>query len=263
MAERRRRRALRHQVSSATPLLAGWVAAGVLLVVVAAQRQSTVELLFLDAAYVSGEPWYTGLISNLGVLGWTTATVAALGGSWVASQTDRPGAARFLGAAALVSALLLADDLLQIHADLLGFTGLPKGIRQLFIVAPAAAWLVRYATDIARTRWLVLAGAVGGFAVSLLVDALAPRGSVGGLFAEDSAKLLGVLAWAQYMVLTTVDIVRSTIRDARLTSRSPVALAGHGIGDDTAHEPAGRRADDAAPVGAGRDPAGPRPAAGR
>jgi len=253
MAERRRRRAVRAQIPSATPLLAAWVVAGSVLAVVAAQRSIALETLFLDAAYLAGEPWYTGVLSNLGVLGWTAATVAALGGGWVASQTGRPSAAQFLRAAALVSVVLLADDLFQLHADLMAFTGLPKGIRQLLVVAPAAVWLVRYTSEIARTRWVVLVGALGGFALSLLVDVLAPRNSIAGLFAEDSAKLLGVLAWAQYMILTSVDIVRSTIRDAaHLTSEAPVALTGHGIGDDDiTHQPARRRADDPAPAGVG------------
>jgi hypothetical protein len=192
----------------------------VVLGVVAAQRSVPVEQLFLDAAYLSGQPWYTGVVSSLGVLGWTTATVAALGGGWVAGQTGRPSAARFLTGGAVVSAILLADDLFQLHADLLGVIGLPKPVRQLLVVAPAAVWLVRYAGEIARTRWGIMAGALGAMAVSLAIDAVAPVGSRVGLFLEDGAKLLGVLAWAQYMVLTSVDITRSTIRAARAGAAS-------------------------------------------
>ncbi len=245
-----------------TPLLAMWAAGGSVLAFVGAQRSVALEQLFLDPAYLAGEPWYTGVLSDLGVLGWASATVTALWGGWVASQTGRPTAARFLRAAALVSAILLADDLFQLHADLLRFLGLPKGIRQLVIVLPAVVWLVRYAADIARTRWVILVGALIGFGASLLVDGLAAPGSTVGLFVEDSAKLLGVLAWTQYMVLTSLDIMRSTIRDASLTSRPPVALAGHGIGhDDTTDQPARRGADDPAPGGGGvRHPAGARPA---
>jgi hypothetical protein len=252
MAERRRRRALRDQIPSLTPLLAMWACGGSILAFVAAQRSVGLEQLFLDPAYLAGEPWYTGVLSDLGVLGWASATVTALWGGWVASQTGRPSAARFLRAAALVSIVLLADDLFQLHADVLRFVGLPKGIRQLVIVAPAVAWLLRYAADIARTRWVILVGALTGFAVSLLVDGLAAPGSTVGLFVEDSAKLLGVLAWTQYMVLTSLDIMRSTIRDASLTSKAAVALTQHGIShDDLPHQPARRRADDAAPVGDG------------
>ncbi len=199
---------------------------------VAAQRTVAVEDLFLDAAYLTGEPWYTGVLSNLGVLGWTAGTVAALGGAWVAGQTDRPSAARFLRGAALVSALFLADDMLQLHADLLRFTGLPKPLRQLLVVAPAVLWLVRYVGEIARTRWVVLVGALAGFGLSLAVDALRLTESSVALFVEDSAKLLGILAWAQYLVLTSVDITRSTIRSAR--ARPGPGAGGPGAGQTTA-----------------------------
>lgn len=262
MAERRRRRALRDQIPSLTPLLAMWALGASVLGVVYAQRSVALEQLFLDPAYLSGEPWYTGVLSDLGVLGWASAAVTALWGGWVAGQTGRPTAARFLRGGALVSVVLLADDLFQLHADVLRFMGLPKGIRQLLVVLPAVVWLVRRAADIARTRWVILVGALVGFGASLVVDGLARPGSTLGLFVEDSAKLLGVLAWTQYMVLTSLDIMRSTIRDASLTSEPAVALAGHGIGDDdTAHEPARRRSDDAAAVGPGSDrhAAGARP----
>jgi len=223
MAERRRRRALRDQVPSLTPLLAVWVLGGSVLALVAAQRSVSLEQLFLDPAYLSGEPWYTGVVSDIGVLGWASATVTALWGGWVAHQTGRPTAARFLRAAAVVSVVLLADDLLQLHADLLRSTGLPKPLRQLLIVLPAVAWLVRYAADIARTRWIVLVGALAGFGASLVADGLLAPGSTTGLFLEDGAKLLGVLAWTQYLVLTSLDIMRSTIRDAARPSAAPDA----------------------------------------
>src|SRR5690349_16679860 len=121
MAERRRSRALRDQIPSLTPLLAMWAVGAPLLGVVYAQQQVSLEQLFLDPAYLSGEPWYTGVLSDLGVLGWASATVTALWGGWVAAQTGRPSAARFLRAGAVVSTVLLADDLFQLHADALRF----------------------------------------------------------------------------------------------------------------------------------------------
>jgi hypothetical protein len=215
------RRAPRRQLPSLAPLLVTWLVATVGLAAVAAQRSVPVEVLFLDPAFLSGRPWYTGVVSDIGVLAWTAATVAALFGGWVAAQTGRPSAARFLRSGAVVSAILLADDLLQLHADLLRFVGLPKGVRQLIVVAPAAIWLVRYAGEIARTRWVIMVGSLGVLGGSLVVDALVAPGSRVGVFAEDGLKLLGVLAWAQYMVLTSVDITRSTIRAAQGRAEPP------------------------------------------
>ena len=214
------RRAPRRQLPSLTPLLGGWLIAASGLGLVMAQRSVPVEQLFLDAAFISGEPWYTGVLSNLGVLAWTAAVVAALFGGWVAAQTGRPSAARFLRGGALVSAILLADDMLQLHADLFRVLGIPKGARELLVVAPAVIWLVRYAGEIARTRWVIMVGALIGLGGSFLVDVLTPPGTR-WIVVEDSAKLLGVLAWAQYMVLTSVDITRSTIRAARSAPTVP------------------------------------------
>ena len=57
------------------------------------------------------------------------------------------------------------------------------------------------------------------FFVSVAADqVLHPTGSSALLF-EDGAKFLGVLGWSLYFVLTTHDIVRSTIRAA---TRQPV-----------------------------------------
>ncbi len=213
MSERRARPDARRQLASLTPLLVAWVSAGAVLCAVAMQRSVPVETLFLDAAYLADRPWYTGVLSSVGILGWTAAVVAGLGGGWVAAQTGRPSAARFLRIGAAATTVLLADDLLELHAVLLEPTGTPKAVRQLLIVAPALAWLVRYRGEIARTRWVILFCGLAGFGTSLLIDVMGNDSSL-SVFGEDGAKLLGVLAWAQYMVLTSLDITRSTIRAA-------------------------------------------------
>lgn len=223
MSDRRARPDARRQLASLTPLLGAWVLASMVLCGVAVQRSVPVEELFLDAAYLSDRPWYTGMLSNIGILAWTAAAVAGLGGAWVAAQTGRPTAARFLRVGAAATVVLLADDLFELHAVLLEVTGIPKPARQLLVVAPAAYWLVRYVDEIARTRWVILACGVGCFVVSLGID-LVGNGSSLSLFGEDGAKLLGVLAWAQYMVLTSLDITRSTIRAAAAQAKATAAM---------------------------------------
>jgi hypothetical protein len=80
---------------------------------------------------------------------------------------------------------------------------------------------------------MLLVGALAGFGISLAADTLIPftGDSPTRLFIEDGAKLFGVVAWAQYFVVTTLDITRSTVtgrehpaprRDA-VDRRQPVA----------------------------------------
>jgi hypothetical protein len=68
-----------------------------------------------------------------------------------------------------------------------------------------------------------IAGALMAFFVSMGADqVLHPTGSTALLF-EDGAKFLGVLGWRLYFVLTTRDIVRSTI--TAVTSLQPGTVA--------------------------------------
>jgi hypothetical protein len=191
-----------------------WLAAGGVLAVVGLQRSVAVEQLFLDRTFVAKVPWYTGLLSDVGVLAWSAAVVASVGGSWVAGQTGRPSAARFLAAGAVATSFLLVDDLLRLHSSVLPELGLSKLTAQVVVVAPAALWLAAFVDDIKRTRWLVLAAGLAGLGVSLGADTVLHANTASGVLIEDGAKLLGILAWAQYLTLTTIDITRSTIRAA-------------------------------------------------
>lgn len=227
MSERRRRISLDRQLRSFMPLLAVWAVAGTVLAVIGMQSQVPIRTLMLDPSALGDLPWYTGLVSNIGVLAWTVAAAGALGGAWVAAQTERPSAARFLGAGGVVATVLLADDLLLLHSKLLPrLLGVPKAMAMLLVVFPALVWLAVFAGEIVRTRWVILLAALGAFFVSMAADqVLHPTGS-DALLLEDGAKFLGVLAWSLYFVATTHDIVRSTITAAS-RPRSPAPVPGH------------------------------------
>lgn len=205
------------------PLLVAWLASLGLLGIVGVQRSVPLEQLFLDPTSVAGAPWYAGALSSLGIVGWTAAAVAAIGGSWVASQTDRPSAAAFLGAGALAGTVLLVDDLFRLHSAVLAPLVGAKLPALALVLLPTVIWVGRFRHEIARTRWLMLVAAGLGAAGSTIVDVtLAPDGAT-GLLAEDGAKLLGIVAWTTYFVTTTVDISRSTIRAAKTATSAPIA----------------------------------------
>jgi hypothetical protein len=214
MAERRSRLDVRAQAPSLTPLLAVWTLGAIVVSGAALQRVTPVERLFLDINYLTGQPWYAGLLANAGILGWAVAVMAGLGGSWIAAQTGRPTASRFLLVAAGATGVLLADDLLQLHAVILHRVGVPKVVAELLVVAPTAVWLVGFRDEVVRTRWLILLAGLGGLTASLACDVLIDAGPR-SIVLEDGLKLLGILAWAQYLVLTAADITRSTIRASR------------------------------------------------
>lgn len=212
MSDRRRAVAFRRQLRLASALAGVWSVGLVAVAVAGSRNRADIEQLFLDPAYLTGSPWYTGLFTNIGILAWTVAVVSAAGGAWVAGRAGRPSVVPFLGSAAAMTALLLADDLFQLHADVLPASGMHSLAAKIVIVAPVPVWTWVNRNEIARTRWLLLACAFAGFGASLLVElAAGSADSTGALVAEDTGKLLGVLAWAQYFLLTTVDITRSVI----------------------------------------------------
>jgi hypothetical protein len=203
------------------PLVIVWGLGVVTITAILASYSLDDTQLLLDPTAVAGLPWYTGLISNLGVLGWTLGAVAAAGAAHVAHLGGRDGAAAFLRQGALLTALLTLDDLFQLHSS-----ALPKlfGVSKVLILAVYAllglTWVAVHHREVLRTRWLILVGAIAPIGLSVLFDQLG-TGTGNWLVVEDAAKFLGVLAWASYFVLTARDIASSVIRELLKTPVRP------------------------------------------
>ena len=208
--ERRRGFSAADQLRLLVPVLVVWgVGIGILAAVGA---HGNVGELMLDAAWFNGGSWYTGLVAQLGVLAWTTATVSATWSAWIADSTGRPDAARFLYRAAAVGTVLLLDDLVSFHNVMLNAIGLPKVIGEAIVLTPLAIWLFAHVRDIARTRAQLLVASLLANGCSFFVDLLVhPKAGDYSVLFEDGPKFLGILAWATYFVVTARDIARSAL----------------------------------------------------
>lgn len=219
MTERRTNRTGLSRLRPLLPIAIIWAIGLVFLVGLALQRQVPYDELLLDPNNVAGIPWYTGLVSNLGILGWTTATVTAVFGAWIAHYGNRPAAARMLLHGAVLSAVLLFDDLLQLHVILKPALGIPKIAVYIAYLAIAGWWVVSQWRELRRTRAELLVAAGAAFAISIGLDqvaAIVPWLTASQrLLGEDAAKFLGVLAWAQFFTLTTSSIVTSIVTELR------------------------------------------------
>lgn len=203
------------------PLLVAWGFGMVVVGGVAVQRDDVRTLLFTDPNASAALPWYTGLVSELGILGWAAAATAAAAASFVAVVGRRRGAAWFLVHGSALGTLLCLDDLLQLHSGpLLGLLGVPKPGMLALLIAAVVHWVMAHRHEFARTRRPLLVGAGTAFALSLAVDRLGD-GRGFALVVEDGAKLLGILAWAAYFLATGADIVRSVVAEARRAGRAP------------------------------------------
>ncbi|MEM9130925.1 MAG: hypothetical protein AAF962_11970 [Actinomycetota bacterium] len=218
------------------PLVVVWLSGSIVLWALVRQDGIPYADLVLDPAQYERRPWYTGLVSNLGVLGWTTATVASAVGAGAAQRGGRSGAAQYLRAGASLSGLLLLDDLFQLHIIVPRTLGQPKMLFYGCYAVLAAWWAFSEARELLRTRWPLLAAAVGALATSVAVDVVGGGGEQ-ALVIEDSAKFLGILAWALYFWMTTADIVgslaasaphpdpsASVLRSAAVVAEGPAAV---------------------------------------
>lgn len=210
MTERRARRPLSTGLRPLAPLAAVWAVASLFLGALAAQDVIPYEQLVLDPNSYGDIAWYTGLVSNLGILGWAVATVVSATGGWLAGQAGRPGARALLGGGALYSTLLLLDDLFQLHVVVTHALGVPKAAFYGGYLVLGCWWAWANAGELGRTRWPLAAAAVAALSMSVAVDQGMPAGSV-ALVAEDSCKFLGIMAWSLYFVLTGRDIALSAL----------------------------------------------------
>ena len=226
---RRRRAPVPTQLAVMLPLLPVWIAGVTAMGLIALGNKHLVDQLLLDSNFINGAKWYAGIVTSLGTISWTAALVSALWGAWLCRLGHRRSAGRFLCTGAALTAYVMADDLWQLHADLLPrSTGIDKHTIEMLIALVTLAWIARYLREIRRTRWMLLVASGGALALSIVFDALPwysnPRLE---LLLEDGAKLLGNLGWATYFVATARDIGRSVFQEARASI--PASAVGHDL----------------------------------
>lgn len=243
MADRRNRRGWADSLRPLLPLAGAWLVATGVLALLAAQHRIPYEALFLDPSYFSGLPWYTGLVSDLGVVGWVAAATLAALGARVAGLDGRAAARRYLGGAALFTTLMALDDLFELHGVVTDVLSQPKAAFYGLYLVLGLWWLADNWAEARRTRWPLLAAAVAALATSVVIDqVVAP--SPAELLAEDSPKFLGIVAWALYFGLTADDVARSVVR-----SRPPGAAAQPGNRAEPADQGRTAHADEGEWVG--------------
>jgi hypothetical protein len=218
MAERRRSQHRREQFRAFIPLLVVWTCGLIALVAALGQGVIRHETLLLDPVASGGLPWYTGLLSQLGAVAWCVAACAAAFGAAVSRLEGRAGAFRFLLGATGVGTLMLVDDLFLLHSHV--FPRLLDTSKTIVVAAYGVlimTWVALSLSEIARTRVHLLFAAAAALGASVVADQLGLA-----LWMEDGPKLLGILAWATYLVTTSWDITRSVVIAARHTMAEPV-----------------------------------------
>jgi len=179
-----------------------------------------------DVAAIPGARPYEGLLSNMGIIAWSSAFAVAFF-TGVMTLTNGPREVpRLLVGGGLVTFVLLVDDLFMLHDTLLPeYLGVPEEIATALVGLVALAFLWIFKQQIPRTPWPLLAIGVAYLAIMTVFDFLEKRVDIPAHQAwEEGAKLLGVLHWCGYLVLTSV-----TVLAGRLAARPGERPASSGI----------------------------------
>lgn len=177
------------------------------LVAVAAVRlllDVPIPLMTRDPLVLAGAHPLTGILSQLGVLGWCAAATIGL---FAAGLPSVGSAALFLRCTGLLSAGLALDDFFQIHDYILPIMlGVPEKLAHLAIILAVASWLTCFRTSIAATRWPILVIALallaGSMGFDLVLEPLLRGLGDWSALAEDGPKWLGIVFWLAYSVDT-------------------------------------------------------------
>lgn len=172
--------------------------------------------LMLDPTEAMRVPFYTGIIANLGILLWAaTASICLYISIFLGHWMSRAWKNFFL-VSGLLTLLLLADDALRLHDEILPvYLGIKGDFLGIIYVLLVVLYLFLFRGLIFQHSYIFLAMALGLFAVSAATDVatrlLKDRFVAQDLLlVEDGAKVLGLANWLAYFVFLGVSVLGKT-----------------------------------------------------
>lgn len=165
-----------------------------------------------DPLGFTGIPVYTGSISNLGVLIWTSSAAICFFTYGLRRSRFRDNTASvFLLIGGLVTTMLMLDDLFMLHEVVFpDELGIPEALVYVTYFVVIAGFFVRFRSFILQTNFLLLALACVGFGVSIGADEIARSVSIPGMYLfEDGGKFFGIVNWAAYFIQVSARHIRA------------------------------------------------------
>jgi hypothetical protein len=155
-------------------------------------------VLMRDPVAVFEGPWYTGALSQLGILVWAAAAAYC-----VLAASLLMGRARwFFIASAALTLLLGLDDAFVLHERVFpDYLGLDEIFVYGIYLGLTITYLLVFIRQILFTEYPLLAMAFGFFGLSIIMDVANLHGP-GSFLLEDGAKFMGIVSMAIYYFRT-------------------------------------------------------------
>lgn len=160
-----------------------------------------------DPVAILRGPFYTGFVSNIGILFWcSTAAICLFASSALREPSMKNDWASFFLYAGLLTAILCLDDLFLFHESVgPTYFHIPEQVTYIFYFGALVYFFLKYQTLLMKTDYLILFLALVFFGLSLLVDFTIGylSGKIRGIHIfEDAFKLLGIVGWFAYFTRT-------------------------------------------------------------
>ena len=169
--------------------------------------------LTADPAEIAKQPPYVGIVSNLGLVVWA----ASLASCWISAEVIKRDLRKqsiwqsFFFFSGIITALLMFDDLLQIHEQshvylqFLSHDGAELTVFSIYGML-ILYYIVTFRNLFKKTDYLILLLALGFFVISLVFDVNPERinlkESNRSVLLEEGAKFLGIVSWLTYFART-------------------------------------------------------------
>lgn len=169
-----------------------------------------------DPVQVMGAPFYTGLVSNVGILIWCAGAVMALFAGATSPRTpERRELRRFLLWSGGLTVGVMIDDLFILHDKILPDIFHTYEQVFYFVYLPAAAaYIIRFRRLIFGPDLSLLILAAVFMGISLVMDQCTMFEEIFGrmiipenFLIEDGAKLLSQVTWMGYLARRSADAV--------------------------------------------------------
>lgn len=155
-----------------------------------------------DPANILRMPFYTGALSNVGILLWcATAAICLFSAAVLRESLQAWGMRAFLLASGLFSGLLLFDDLFLLHEVVFPrYLHLHQNVLYAGYALMLLLCMVWFRRLILRTDFLILLCAAGLLGSGMVADLLTDQAADTSLkfLIEDGLKLFGIVSWFIY-----------------------------------------------------------------
>jgi hypothetical protein len=179
----------------------------VLIAIVSTWTDIPTQHLMTDPLAILVEPFYLGLLSQLGIFIWaSTGAISVFKASLLRGKPQERGFYQFFLATGIMAFFLGLDDIFMFHEDVFeNYLGIPEEVTYALYAGFVSWYLWRFKGLIRRTDYTFLAIAFFSFVMSVVLDKIHPP-FLDPYLSEDGFKFVGLVTWLAYVSQTAFSV---------------------------------------------------------